>query len=157
MDKLQHYLSTYAESHQNKTNIRIHLFCVPAIMFSVIGILKAFPVPYSWPLWLDWSFFAVLGALAFYASLKNLKIFGAMLVFIIPQVLLLEYLRPRFFLLCLVMFIVAWIFQFIGHKIEGKKPSFFQDLFFLLIGPIWVVVHFCELMGLKLINNAKDI
>jgi uncharacterized membrane protein YGL010W len=142
MNRLEKYLNVYAESHQNPTNILIHKFCVPAIMFSVLGMLKAMPVPESWPLWLDWSFFAVLGALIFYASFKNLKVFTMMVLFILPQVLLLEYLRPRFFLLCLFIFIFAWIFQFIGHKIEGKKPSFFTDLFFLLIGPIWVMKSF---------------
>ncbi|MDD4974060.1 MAG: DUF962 domain-containing protein [Bacteriovorax sp.] len=142
MSRLEKYLNVYAKSHQNPTNILIHKFCVPSIMFSVLGLLKAMPVPESWPLWLDWSFFAILGALIFYASFKNLKVFTMMVLFILPQALLLEYLRPRFFLLCLFIFIVAWIFQFIGHKIEGKKPSFFTDLFFLLIGPIWVMKSF---------------
>ena len=40
----------------------------------------------------------------------------------------------------LFTFFVAWLFQFIGHRIEGKKPSFFKDLQFLLIGPIWCLV-----------------
>ena len=35
---------------------------------------------------------------------------------------------------------IAWIGQFIGHKIEGAKPSFFEDLQFLLIGPAWVAL-----------------
>ena len=35
------------------------------------------------------------------------------------------------------IFVVAWIGQFYGHKVEGKKPSFFKDLQFLLIGPVW--------------------
>jgi uncharacterized membrane protein YGL010W len=39
----------------------------------------------------------------------------------------------------LTVFVVAWIGQFIGHKIEGKKPSFFEDLRFLLIGPLFVL------------------
>jgi uncharacterized membrane protein YGL010W len=144
MTRLEKYLDVYAQSHQNSTNILIHKFCVPAIMFSVLGLLKAIPVPEIWPLWLDWSFFAILGALSFYASFNNLKIFILMVMFILPQALLLEYLRPRFFLLCLLIFIVAWIFQFVGHKIEGKKPSFFTDLFFLLIGPIWVMKFFTD-------------
>ena len=38
-----------------------------------------------------------------------------------------------------IVFVVAWIGQFIGHKIEGKKPSFFKDLLFLLIGPLWLL------------------
>lgn len=156
MDRLNSYLTEYAESHQNKTNIMIHKICVPVIMFSVIGILKALPVPESWPLWLDWSVFFILGSLIFYASLKNIKVFLAMFLFVIPQVVILEMLRPHFFILCLLLFIVAWIFQFVGHKIEGAKPSFFKDMFFLLIGPIWVVKFFTDQMGVSLTNNAKD-
>lgn len=139
MTRLEMYLDEYSKSHQNPTNILIHKICVPAIMFSVLGLLKAMPVPESWPLWLDWSVFAIIGAFIFYGSFKNLKIFLLMVLFILPQILLLEYLRPRFFLLCLFLFVIAWIFQFVGHKIEGKRPSFFKDLLFLLIGPIWVV------------------
>lgn len=44
----------------------------------------------------------------------------------------------QLFTISLSIFIISWIFQFYGHKVEGKKPSFFQDLLFLLIGPIWV-------------------
>lgn len=156
MNRLEKYLNQYSEVHQNKTNVLIHKFCVPAIMFSTIGILKALPVPYTWPLWLDWSFFAIVGALLFYAALRNLKVFLAMTCFLSLQIFILELLRPRFFLLCLLIFIIAWIFQFIGHKIEGKKPTFFQDFFFLLIGPIWVVRHFLNQMGMDLFSNAKD-
>lgn len=145
MDRLNNYLNEYAESHQNKTNILIHKICVPVIMFSVLGILKALPVPASWPLWIDWSVIAVVLALGFYASLKSVRVFIAMVVMIAPMMVLLELLRPRFFLLCLFLFVVAWIGQFIGHKIEGKKPSFFKDLLFLLIGPIWVMKYFTKL------------
>jgi uncharacterized membrane protein YGL010W len=48
---------------------------------------------------------------------------------------------PALWLVCLVIFVIAWIGQFIGHNIEGKKPSFLTDLKFLLIGPIWLL-HF---------------
>ena len=151
MGRLNNYLNIYAESHKNPKNILIHKFCVPAIMFSVFGFFKAIPVPETWPLWLDWSYIMMVGTLLFYASFKNLNIFIKMLIFIIPQALWLEFLKPRFFILCLILFIVAWIFQFIGHKIEGKKPSFFNNLLFLLIGPIWVMKIFDKS------NNAKEI
>ncbi|MGZ3789369.1 MAG: Mpo1 family 2-hydroxy fatty acid dioxygenase [Bacteriovorax sp.] len=152
MNRLERYLNEYALSHQNKTNVLIHKICVPAIMFSVLGILKAMPVPDSWPLWLDLSYFAIAGSLIFYGGLKNIRVLLAMALFFVPQVLILEFLRPRFFLLSLFIFVVAWILQFIGHKIEGKRPSFFKDLFFLLIGPVWVVTFFAEQMGIKLIE-----
>ena len=42
---------------------------------------------------------------------------------------------------CLAVFVLAWAGQFVGHKIEGKKPSFLKDLQFLLVGPMWLM-HF---------------
>ena len=148
MDRLNVYLSQYSESHQNRTNQIIHKICVPVIMFSVLGLLKALPVPESWPVWLDSSTVGIIGALIFYATLKNMRVFFSMAFFILVQVIILELLRPHFFVLCFFLFVIAWIFQFVGHKIEGKKPSFFKDIFFLLIGPIWVMKYF---------SNAKDI
>ena len=51
--------------------------------------------------------------------------------------------------ICLVVFIAAWIGQFIGHKIEGKKPSFLKDIVFLLIGPAWLLSKIYRKVGLK--------
>ena len=53
-------------------------------------------------------------------------------------------------LLYLLTFIVAWIGQFIGHKIEGKKPAFFKDLQFLLIGPVWLLSFIYNKLNIKL-------
>jgi uncharacterized membrane protein YGL010W len=150
MRTLESFIEEYRESHQHPTNILIHKICVPAIMFSVLGIVKAFPVPAAWPLWLDWASVVVFLAMIFYISLKNMRVVIAVALMIFPMLLLLEWLRPRFFLLSLAIFIVAWIGQFIGHKIEGKKPSFFKDLLFLLIGPIWTVSSFATPLGIDL-------
>jgi uncharacterized membrane protein YGL010W len=49
----------------------------------------------------------------------------------------------------LTIFILAWVGQFIGHKIEGKKPSFFKDLQFLLVGPLWLLAHIYDGLGIK--------
>jgi len=46
-------------------------------------------------------------------------------------------------------FVLAWIGQFVGHKIEGKKPSFFEDLKFLLIGPAWLIAFVLKKIGVK--------
>src|SRR5690606_42157951 len=46
---------------------------------------------------------------------------------------------PALWLVCLLIFIISWIGQFIGHKIEGKRPSFLISLKFFLIGPIWLL------------------
>lgn len=51
----------------------------------------------------------------------------------------------------LIIFILSWIGQFYGHKIEGAKPSFLKDLEFLLIGPLWVI----KKLNKKKINNER--
>ena len=149
--KLEKLLNEYADSHQNKTNIRIHLFAIPIIMFSLLGLLKALPVPESWPLWFDWSSILIIFAALFYCSLKSAEVVIVMAIVMAIMLSILEFLRPHFFVLCFFLFVLAWIFQFIGHKIEGKKPAFFKDLFFLFIGPLWVLKHLKENF-----NNAKD-
>ena len=50
---------------------------------------------------------------------------------------------------CLILFVVGWLFQFIGHKVEGKKPSFFEDLQFLLIGPAWLLAAIYRKLGIR--------
>ena len=158
MKKLSHYIEEYSFSHQNKFNILIHKFCVPLIMFSLLGIMKAFPVPADWPLWLDWSLIFIIFSFGYYSFLKNIRVILALLLLIIPMIAILEFLRPKFFILSVIIFVLAWIGQFIGHKIEGKKPSFFQDLFFLFIGPIWTMNKIMAQLGIDLkINNAKEI
>lgn len=158
--KLNEYVRQYSEDHQNPVNIVIHKICVPAIMFSVLGLLKALPIPGAWPLWLDWSTLFVMAAMGFYINLGNSRVVAGIGVMLLSMLLVLEWLRPRFFILSLVIFIVAWIAQFIGHKIEGKKPSFFTDLFYLLIGPIWTLKALSDKIGFDLkidLSNAKGI
>ena len=140
MRTIGNWFSEYGVSHQNKTNIIIHKICVPLIMWSVIGLLWVIPTPsFMSDLSINFATLAVIGAMIFYLFLSR-KYF----VFMIPVFGLMYYvaylLAPTGNLLTisLMVFVVSWIFQFIGHKIEGKKPSFFQDLAFLLIGPLWV-------------------
>ena len=158
MRSLSSYIEEYSVSHQNSTNQWIHKICVPAIMFSLLGILKALPVPASWPLWLDWSLLFAVASMIYYSLFKNWRVIVAVLILLAPMLVVLELMRPRFFLISLAIFIAAWIGQFIGHKIEGKKPSFFQDLFFLLIGPVWTMNAITAQLGidLEITSNAKE-
>ncbi len=137
MKTLDQWFAEYGESHQNRTNQIIHKVCVPLIFFSVVGFLLL--IPYSLgpirvgelviALALGW--YLTLGPKAFVLMLVQLVVcyaafyaIGQMTYQLIPL---------------LVIFVLAWIGQFIGHKIEGKKPSFFKDLQFLLVGPLWVL------------------
>ena len=125
---LEQWLTEYSVSHQNLVNKKIHWLCVPTIFVSLLGMGMSLSV---------W-FTLVLSALVllFYMQLST-PLFMAMGIFILICLSVMS-LLPWGFKIWAGVFIVAWIGQFIGHKIEGKKPSFFEDLQFLLIGPAWV-------------------
>jgi len=97
-------------------------------------------------MYLNWANVAYLLALIFWFRLNvNVGISFLILGFILAFIAFLIwvvwfYLSDRAMLRCSsIVFALAWIGQFVGHKLEGKKPSFLKDLQFLLIGPIWVV------------------
>jgi uncharacterized membrane protein YGL010W len=54
----------------------------------------------------------------------------------------------KLWLFSIIVFVVAWIGQFYGHKIEGKKPSFLKDIQFLMIGPAWLMSFIYKKLGI---------
>jgi uncharacterized membrane protein YGL010W len=124
-------LAQYSESHRNPTNELIHIVCVPVIVFSLLGILWAIHplVALAASAWALWYYFKLSRAFAF----------GMLAMTVVMLALLAMMPRLTVLPLSLALFVVAWIGQFIGHKIEGKKPSFLDDLRFLLIGPLFVL------------------
>ena len=144
IDQLLH---TYGESHQNATNKLIHWVCVPSIMFSLLAMLYAIPFFAERSLWANWAFVLLIAAWIYYARLSLAMFFGflligfAMLYGINALYAAADYNPGKLAFYALIIFVFAWIGQFIGHKIEGKKPSFLQDIQFLLIGPAWLL-HF---------------
>ncbi|MGX4642159.1 Mpo1 family 2-hydroxy fatty acid dioxygenase [Massilia sp. SYSU DXS3249] len=124
-------LDQYSESHRNPTNELFHFVCVPLIVFSLLGIL--------WSLHPVVALAAVLGSMWYYFQLSKPFAYG-MLAMSAVMLGILAMMPPMTVLpLSIAVFVVAWIGQFIGHKIEGKKPSFLEDLRFLLIGPLFVL------------------
>lgn len=137
--RLEQYYSDYSGSHQNPVNKRIHMFAVPLINFSVIGLLMSIPIPPWFFQGMDWSTPFIVGSLVFYFSFKSPRLNFVVILFLLTQLLILNFMRPNLFVPCAIIFVVAWIAQFYGHHVEGHKPAFFRDLFFLLIGPLWVL------------------
>jgi uncharacterized membrane protein YGL010W len=145
MKTLQDWYDDYAVSHQNKTNQKIHYVCVPVIFFSIVGLLMSIPTGFLNGLGLEnpmvgnWAVIALIPVLIFYLRLSFplfLRMLGFSTLCIIGNYYLGQYLP--LLLTSIVIFVLAWIGQFYGHKVEGKKPSFLKDLQFLLIGPAWV-------------------
>ncbi len=153
------YFDAYSESHQNPTNKFIHWICVPLILFSIIGLVTAIPFPKleflgQYQTYINWFSFLMAAIILYYFELSRILAFLMILVisFMFYFIVLLERVEqnggPALWQVSLGIFVVAWIGQFIGHKIEGKKPSFLDDLRFLLIGPIWLLHFICKKVGM---------
>ena len=124
-------LARYAESHRNPVNELIHFVCIPAIVFSLLGILWAIhPVV---------ALLVVAAALVYYVKLSRPFALGMAAMAAVMLGLLNMLPDGTVLVTSIGVFVLAWIGQFIGHHIEGKKPSFFDDLRFLLIGPLFVL------------------
>ena len=150
MRKIDILLSEYGESHQNATNKLIHWICVPLIFFSLMGLIASIPSGILRSLLGDGSMFAnwaaVLLALAlvYYIILSipltiGMFLFALLCLLLINKIVMMN--TAPLWAISLGIFVAAWIGQFYGHKIEGKKPSFLKDVQFLMIGPAWLM-HF---------------
>lgn len=147
MRRIEQLLDEYGQSHQNDLNKRIHWICVPLIMFSLLGLLLSIPFPVEKGLFSNWTVVVLALALLYYLSLS----FSMFIGFVVAGGLMLlgnwwlyEWTGQSSSMMVAIsfmIFILAWIGQFYGHKVEGKKPSFFKDVQFLLIGPAWLL-HF---------------
>ncbi len=146
MKSIETWYAEYAVSHQNALNQKIHFICVPLIYFSIVGLFMSIPngllVNFSGNndlLFNNWALVALVLPMIFYFRL-SIRVFVRMLLFsflcIVGNFLLAEQLPLLW--TSVIIFVIAWIGQFYGHHVEGKKPSFLKDLQFLLIGPAWV-------------------
>jgi uncharacterized membrane protein YGL010W len=129
MRKVDELFARYGESHRHPANEAIHWICVPLITWSVLAALwAAAPVV---------AYIGIGLAVAFYAWLSMQIAVGMLVVFalmVYPDAARFESRHRRW-----VVFVLAWIGQFVGHAIEGRKPSFLEDVKFLLVGPAWLL------------------
>ena len=146
---MQKLLDEYGESHTNSTNKAIHWICVPLIFWSIVALLYAIPNDFlvfyfGTSTFANWAVVALLFVIVYYCFLSIPLMLG-MLLFSISCIKITQFvtlsLDIALWKFALIVFAGAWIGQFYGHKIEGKKPSFFKDLQFLLVGPAWLM-HF---------------
>lgn len=152
MRRVDELLDQYSTDHRNATNQSIHVLCVPAIVWSVTAALWAIPVPPALAQPGAWSVVAMFLAWAWYWRLSRPLAMGLFLCFLVC-VLLNLWIATRFGISRLLMtgvvvFVVAWIGQFIGHIYEGHRPSFLTDLVFLLVGPMWTLRKLYQRLGI---------
>ncbi len=157
MRKIDLFFAEYGESHRNVTNKSIHWICVPLIFWTILGFISLIPSSHLCAAYFGCisvvSIIAIALVTLFYIRLSVL--ISIIMVFIM---ILMEYLaytvnihfEQKAWMVYLAVFIITWILQFIGHKIEGKKPSFLKDLQFLLIGPIWLLSFILKKTGIRI-------
>ena len=147
------WFAEYGESHQHHANELIHWICVPVIFGCVLGFIWTIPVPEAWrdaAPWFNWTLCTIAVAMVFYVRLSPALSAGLLFFMTLCYAVLvvLDLFAPwPVWQICAVAFVAAWIGQFIGHRIEGKKPSFLKDLTFLLIGPAWLLSHLYRKIG----------
>ena len=155
---IQQWFDEYGESHQNPTNKTIHWICIPLIFWSIIGLLACIPHNYlqiasaGWALpYMHWGSVVIALGLLFYIRL-SWQLFLGMALFSSAVLLSIKALMTlgtnALLITSVAVFVGAWIGQFIGHNIEGKKPSFFKDLQFLMIGPAWLMGFILKRTGI---------
>jgi uncharacterized membrane protein YGL010W len=154
MPTIDQWLSAYGESHQNETNKTIHWICVPVIFFSITGLLFGIKLPYAiLDVQLNVAIVLMLLLIVYYFTLSR-TIWIGMLLFGIACLLLCHLIEKSgivpLWLLSVLLFVTAWIGQFYGHNVEGKKPSFLKDIQFLMIGPAWLMSFIYKKLGIKL-------
>lgn len=139
MRSADEWFDDYGQSHTNPTNKLIHWVCVPLIFWSVLALVWSIPSPISG---LNWAVVGALGAQFYYIMLSPKLSLGIGLFMVLSLLICWAVDNTAAYALwqvALVVFVAAWVGQFVGHKIEGEKPSFFKDLQFLLIGPAWLM------------------
>jgi uncharacterized membrane protein YGL010W len=151
MKSIQTWLDEYGVSHQNHTNKMIHWVCVPLIFFSIMGLFYALKLPFqiTETLQANVALVLLLAVTVYYFTLSRTLWIGMFLFAILCGVgcYFIESTGVSLPLVSVVIFVLAWIGQFYGHKVEGIKPSFFKDLQFLMIGPAWLMSFIYKKLG----------
>ena len=150
---IDRWFASYSNDHRNPTNQWLHVVCVPLILWSVIALLWCIPVPgtlfgpgafAALAMFMTWSFY--------YRHSRTLGM-GMLAIFVAmswaTRWLHLQLGSGQLALLALAVFAIAWVGQFVGHHIEGRRPSFLTDLTYLLVGPVWVLSKLYRKLGWK--------
>jgi len=159
MHSLAHWIDRYELCHKNPANRFIHHICVPAIQFSLLGLLwlVRLPFPESWPYMLANTAIVLVVLVMVYYFILSWRLALGMLLFTVAMLILIDFLFKQDVLLelSISIFVSAWIGQFVGHMIEGKRPSFFEDLRFLLIGSLWALIHLYATLGMSMEKRSQ--
>lgn len=151
MRSVNEWFGNYSRDHRHPVNRAIHWVCVPVILWCVIALLWLVPVPLQSLRQGSWAVLAMFLAFLFYQRLSRRLGWAMALQFIVLALLTAGLHRwlgtSGLMWLAIGLFVVAWIGQFVGHAIEGQRPSFLTDLAYLLIGPAWLTGKVMRRLG----------
>jgi uncharacterized membrane protein YGL010W len=152
-------IDQYDSFHQKPANRLINYICIPLIVFSVVGFVWSLPFPQlkflgAYITYLNWGSFLIAFSVYYYMRLSPIISYILLLilfavVYVVIQLQLAEksgYLLPQ---VCIFIFVMANIAQFIGYRIEGKKPTFSDEFKFMLTAPIWLLSLVMKKFGVK--------
>ena len=153
MKSIDQWLSEYGESHQNPTNKMVHFVCVPVIFFTVVGLLYCIKLPFDFAVGYPVTVAHItLLFVAIYYCFLSIPLAIGMTLYGVVCLLLCRAIDTapwQLLVTSIALFVLAWIAQFWGHKVEGKKPSFLKDLQYLMIGPAWIMSFLFKKIGLS--------
>lgn len=154
MKNIYQWLEEYGVSHKNKTNKTIHWICIPLIFFSVTGFFYSVQLPYEVYNGMNFNlaFPLLLGITVYYFTLSRTLWLGMLMFSLLcfAACYFIQQAGLQVWLVSIVVFVLAWAGQFYGHSVEGKKPSFFKDLQFLMVGPAWLMSFIYKKIGIAL-------
>ena len=163
MKKIELLLNEYGSSHKNSINKLIHWICVPSIFLSIVALIWSIPLGpleqlkiYEYQ-FINWATICMIFVLIYYLKLSpiltvGMLVFSSLCLFItnyIENLILEEVINFHLWVIALIIFAISWVIQFVGHEIEGKKPSFLKDIQFLLIGPAWLMHFIYKKLNIK--------
>lgn len=151
MTNLERLLSQYAAYHLDRNNIVTHFVGIPLIVFSILCLTARAGVEIS-GFSVTLAMVLIILSTIYYMSLD--KLFGVLMLILFALVYPLAVniaALPMWSWLgaSIGIFVVGWVFQFVGHYFEKKKPAFVDDLIGLAIGPLFVLAEFVFLLGLR--------
>jgi uncharacterized membrane protein YGL010W len=139
--RVDELLAHYGESHRNPRNGAIHCVAIPMIMVSLVGLM------YALHPWVAYAF--LLASMVYYVRLGSPVFLASMAVISLLAVGIVQSLGAYVLPVSIAVFVIAWIAQFVGHNIEGRKPSFFEDLQYLWVGPLFVLAKLYAKLGIR--------
>ena len=139
MNKAEAMFDRYALHHRNPVNKAVHWICVPLIVWSLMGLLwSATPLA---------AYLAIGATLAFYLWL-SIPIALGMAAVLLAMLYALTFVGERTLLVSAIVFVMAWVGQFVGHAVEGSRPTFVDDVRFFLVGPAWLLGFVYRRLGI---------